>query len=134
MHDIYVFGSLEVFETRLRQMFEPQRAEFRAQSELLKPKQGKRDEHAYAQYIQPLASCITAVPVHEHTLITVFMKGLADGPIKTHVFRLDWVRYKRRSQLRNKKAPAYRLMLVHFYIVRQDDKRSEVQKPWTFVM
>ena len=46
LHDPYVFGSLEVFKTRLRQTFEPPRDEFRARSELLKLKQGKRNVHA----------------------------------------------------------------------------------------
>uniref|UniRef100_A0AAV1T964 CCHC-type domain-containing protein n=1 Tax=Peronospora matthiolae TaxID=2874970 RepID=A0AAV1T964_9STRA len=58
LHDPYAFGSLEVFKSRLRQTFEPPRAEFRARTELLKLKQGKRD-------------------------------GLADGPVKTHLFRLE---------------------------------------------
>ena len=39
----YVFGSLEVFKHRLKRTFEPPRAEFRAKSEILKLKQGKRD-------------------------------------------------------------------------------------------
>ena len=45
LHDPYVFGSLEVFKSLLRQTFEPLRAEFRARSELLRIKQGKRDVH-----------------------------------------------------------------------------------------
>ena len=89
LHDPYVFGSLDVFKSRLRQTFEPPRAEFRARSELLKLKQGKHDVHAYAHHIRLLASCITANPFHEHTLITVFMKGLADGPVKTNLFCLE---------------------------------------------
>uniref|UniRef100_A0AAV1U9E4 Retrotransposon gag domain-containing protein n=1 Tax=Peronospora matthiolae TaxID=2874970 RepID=A0AAV1U9E4_9STRA len=40
-----------------RQTFEPPRAEFRARTELLKLKQGKRDVHAYAQHIRHLTSC-----------------------------------------------------------------------------
>ena len=79
---------MEVFKTRLRQTFEPPLAEFRARSELLKLKQGKCDVHAYAQHIHLLASCTTANPVHEHTLITVFMQGIADGPVKIHLFRM----------------------------------------------
>ena len=88
MHDPNVFGSLDVLKSRLRQTFEPPRAEFRARTELLKLKQGKRDVHAYAQHIRLLSSCITTNPVREHTLITVFMQGLTDGPVKTHLFRL----------------------------------------------
>ena len=89
LHDPYVFGSLDIFKSRLRQTFEPPRADFRARSELLMLKQGKRDVHAYAQHIRLLASCITSNPVHEHTLITVFMQGIPDGPVKTHLFRLE---------------------------------------------
>ena len=89
LHDPYVFGSLDVFKTRLRQTFEPPRAEFRARTEFLKLKQGMRDVHAYAQHIRLLASCITTNPVNEHTLVTVFMQGLADGPVKTHLFRVE---------------------------------------------
>uniref|UniRef100_A0AAV1VCS0 CCHC-type domain-containing protein n=2 Tax=Peronospora matthiolae TaxID=2874970 RepID=A0AAV1VCS0_9STRA len=89
LHDPYAFGSLEVFKSRLRQTFEPPRAEFRARTELLKLKQGKRDVHAYAQHIRHLTSCISFNPVDEHTLVSVFMQGLADGPVKTHLFRLE---------------------------------------------
>ena len=89
MSDPYDFGSLEVFQTRLKQTFEPPRAEFTARSELLKLKQGKRDVHAYAQHIRLLASSIVANSVHEHTLITVFMQGLVDGPVRNHLFRLE---------------------------------------------
>uniref|UniRef100_A0AAV1V909 CCHC-type domain-containing protein n=1 Tax=Peronospora matthiolae TaxID=2874970 RepID=A0AAV1V909_9STRA len=89
LHDPYAFGSLEVFKSRLRQTFEPPRAEFRARTELLKLKQGKRDVHDYAQHIRHLTSCISSNPVDEHTLVSVFMQGLADGPVKTHLFRLE---------------------------------------------
>uniref|UniRef100_A0AAV1U9W9 Retrotransposon gag domain-containing protein n=1 Tax=Peronospora matthiolae TaxID=2874970 RepID=A0AAV1U9W9_9STRA len=89
LHDPYAFGSLEVFKSRLRQTFEPPRAEFRARTELLKLKQGKRDVHAYAQHIRHLTSCISSNPVDEHTLVSLFMQGLADGPVKTHLFRLE---------------------------------------------
>uniref|UniRef100_A0AAV1V6X6 CCHC-type domain-containing protein n=1 Tax=Peronospora matthiolae TaxID=2874970 RepID=A0AAV1V6X6_9STRA len=65
LHDPYAFGSLEVFKSRLRQTFEPPGVEFRARTKLLKLKQD------------------------EHTLVSVFMQGLADGPVKTHLFRLE---------------------------------------------
>uniref|UniRef100_A0AAV1UR59 CCHC-type domain-containing protein n=1 Tax=Peronospora matthiolae TaxID=2874970 RepID=A0AAV1UR59_9STRA len=84
LHDPYAFGSLEVFKSRLRHMFEPPRAEFRARTELLKLKQGKRDVHAYAQHIRHLTSCISSNPVDEHTFVSVFMQGLADGPTSYH--------------------------------------------------
>ena len=89
MSDPYGFESPESFKTRLKQTFEPPEAGFKARSELLKIKQGKRDVHAYAQQIRLLASIITTNPVHEHTLITVFTQGLADGTVRNHLFRLE---------------------------------------------
>ena len=50
LHDPYNFGSYSDFKSRLRQTFEPPRAEFRARAELLDLKQGKRDLHAYTQH------------------------------------------------------------------------------------
>ena len=88
LHNPYVFGSYEFFKARLKQTFEPPRAEFRARAELLDLKQGKRDIHAYAQHTRYLVSCIVLNPIDEQTQITVFIKGLADGVVKTHLFRL----------------------------------------------
>ena len=85
LHYPYVYGSYDAFKNRLRQTFEPPRAEFRARSELLKHKQGQRDLHAYVQHIRFLASCITANLDHKPTLITVFMQRLADGPVTTRL-------------------------------------------------
>lgn len=62
MSDPYAFGSLDALKARLKQTFEPPRAEFKARPELLKLKQGKRDGHAYAQHIRLLAGSITANP------------------------------------------------------------------------
>ena len=51
LHDPHVFGSLEVFKTRFRQTFIPPRAEFRARSDVLKHRQGKRDVHSSSQHV-----------------------------------------------------------------------------------
>uniref|UniRef100_A0AAV1TJH5 Retrotransposon gag domain-containing protein n=1 Tax=Peronospora matthiolae TaxID=2874970 RepID=A0AAV1TJH5_9STRA len=91
LHDPYAFGSLEVFKSRLRQTFEPPRAEFRARTELLKLKQGKRDVHAFAQHLRYLASSVTGYFVDEHTLINVFIYGLVDGTVKTYMLEEDFL-------------------------------------------
>uniref|UniRef100_A0AAV1UF89 Retrotransposon gag domain-containing protein n=1 Tax=Peronospora matthiolae TaxID=2874970 RepID=A0AAV1UF89_9STRA len=90
LHDPNVFESLEILKARLKEKFEPPRAEFRARSALLKLKQGKRDVHAYAQHLRYLSSSVTENPVDEHTLINVFIYGLVDGPMKTYMFREDF--------------------------------------------
>uniref|UniRef100_A0AAV1TXQ6 Retrotransposon gag domain-containing protein n=1 Tax=Peronospora matthiolae TaxID=2874970 RepID=A0AAV1TXQ6_9STRA len=89
-HDPNVFKSLEILKSRLKETFEPPRAEFRARSALLRLKQGKRDVHAYAQHLSYLASSVTENPVDEHALINVFTYGLVDGPVKTYMFREDF--------------------------------------------
>ena len=88
MSDLNAFEPMESFKIWPKQMFEPPMDEFRTPSEILKLKRGKLDVHAYAQHIRLLASIITASPVHTHTLITVFMKGLADRTVRNHLFCL----------------------------------------------
>ena len=89
LHNPNVFGSLAVFKTLLSQTFEPPRAELRTRSELLKIKQRKRDVHAYAQHVRYLSSCMVANPVSEFVLITIFLQGLIDGPVRNHLFRIE---------------------------------------------
>uniref|UniRef100_A0AAV1TY33 Retrotransposon gag domain-containing protein n=1 Tax=Peronospora matthiolae TaxID=2874970 RepID=A0AAV1TY33_9STRA len=89
-HEPGVFESLKILKSRLKETFEPPRAESRAHSALLRLKKGKRDVHAYAQHLRYLASSVTESPVNEHTLINVFIYGLVDGPVKTNMFREDF--------------------------------------------
>uniref|UniRef100_A0AAV1TEQ6 Retrotransposon gag domain-containing protein n=1 Tax=Peronospora matthiolae TaxID=2874970 RepID=A0AAV1TEQ6_9STRA len=73
LHDQIVFESLEILKSRLKEKFEPPKAEFRARSAILRLKQGKRDVHAYAQHLRCLASSVTENPADEHTLINLFI-------------------------------------------------------------
>uniref|UniRef100_A0AAV1TPY7 Retrotransposon gag domain-containing protein n=1 Tax=Peronospora matthiolae TaxID=2874970 RepID=A0AAV1TPY7_9STRA len=75
LHDPNVFESLEILKSRLKETFEPPRAESRARSALSRLKQGKRDVHAYAQHLRYLAISVTESHVDEHTLINVFIYG-----------------------------------------------------------
>ena len=80
------FISVWGFEVRLKQSFEPHHTKFRARDELLDLKHGKRGIHAYAQRARCLVSCIVLSLINEHTQVTVFIKGLADNPVKTDQF------------------------------------------------
>ena len=82
-----VFGSLNTFKTLLSKTFEPPSAESRTLSELTEIKHGKRKYHAYAQHVRYLASCMVVNPVRELVLITIFIQGLTDGPVRDHLFR-----------------------------------------------
>ena len=81
------FRSYADFKEQLRQAFEPPKSEFRARTEFLDLKQGRRDIHAYAQHARYLVSCIVTDPVDDQTQVVTYIKGLVDGPIKTHLFR-----------------------------------------------
>ena len=128
LYDPYVFESLEVFKSLLRQTFEPPQAEFRARSELLRIKQGKRDVHSYIQYIRHLTSCIRVDLLNQQTLITLFMQGLTDGPVKTYLFRLEFntleeaIRFVEQENFSVKQAHA-NSNSYH----RRDDRRMEAQ-------
>ena len=87
LHNPNVYESLDVFKTLLSETFEPPRAEFTILSELLKIKQGKRKIHAYAQHVLYLESCMVVNPVIKFVKITIFIQGLADGPLRKHRFR-----------------------------------------------
>ena len=89
LHDPNMSDMLVVVKTLLSQTFDPPRAEFRTLSELLKIKRGKRDVHAYAQHVRYLASCMVANPVSEFVVITIFLQGLIDGPVRKHLFRIE---------------------------------------------
>uniref|UniRef100_A0AAV1V9B1 Retrotransposon gag domain-containing protein n=1 Tax=Peronospora matthiolae TaxID=2874970 RepID=A0AAV1V9B1_9STRA len=73
LHDSYAFESSEILKSRLKETFEPPRAECRARSALLRLKQGKRDVHADTQRLRYLASSVTDNFFDEHTLINVFI-------------------------------------------------------------
>ena len=90
LHDPHVFGSLAVFKTLLSQTFEPPRADFRNLTELLKIKQCKCDAHAYVQHVRNIESCMLSNPVSEFVLSTIFLQGLIDGPVRNHLFRIEF--------------------------------------------
>uniref|UniRef100_A0AAV1TJ08 Retrotransposon gag domain-containing protein n=1 Tax=Peronospora matthiolae TaxID=2874970 RepID=A0AAV1TJ08_9STRA len=90
LHNPNVFESLEFLRSRLKETFEPPRAEFRARSALLRLKQDKCGVHAYAQHLRYIKSSVTENPVDEHTLINAFIYGLVDGSVKTYMFREDF--------------------------------------------
>uniref|UniRef100_A0AAV1TPY1 Retrotransposon gag domain-containing protein n=1 Tax=Peronospora matthiolae TaxID=2874970 RepID=A0AAV1TPY1_9STRA len=95
IHDPNVFESLDFLKYRLKETFEPPRAESRARFALLRLKQAKRDVHAYAQHVCYLASSFTENPVDEHTLINVFIYGLVDGLVKTYMFQEEFHRLEK---------------------------------------
>ena len=89
LHNPNSFGSLNTSKTLLSETFDPAKEEFRTISELLEIKQGKRKVHANALHVHYLANCMLANPVSEFELITIFIQGLSDGPVRGHLFRGD---------------------------------------------
>ena len=81
------FPTLADLKFELRGAFEPPKTEFRARTEFLDLKQGKKDLHAYTQEARHLSSCVVSDPIDMTTQVVTFMKGLADGPVKTYLFR-----------------------------------------------
>lgn len=81
------FSSYSELRNELKATFEPPKTEFRARAEFLELRQGKRDIHAYCQYARYLVSCVVEDPIDDSTQVVMFIKGLTDGPVKTHLFR-----------------------------------------------
>jgi hypothetical protein len=82
------FRTYDDFKHDLRGAFEPAQNEFRSRAQFLDLKQGKLSIHEYAEQARYLASNIVSEPLTESTKVVTFMKGLSDGPVKSHLFRV----------------------------------------------
>lgn len=82
------FKTYEDLKERLMETFQPPKSEFRARAEFLDIRQDKQDIHAYVQVARDLISCVVMEPIDEATKVTTFLKGLRDGPVRTHLFRV----------------------------------------------
>ena len=129
------FWFAQVLINRIKQTFEPPRVRSRALSELQKFKQGKRDVHAYAQHVGLFASSIITNSVHEHTLMTVFMQGIGDGPVRNHLFRFELNTLEEEiSDAKQEDCDMRTLMLDRALVFQQDGKILGVQNQYTIVM
>lgn len=88
MRDTDCFPSYHHFVETLKAAFEPPKTEFRLKAQLLAIKQGNKNLYDYVQKIRFLVAGITTNPVDEDTLVSIFLQGLKDGPVRTHLFRV----------------------------------------------
>lgn len=88
MRDSDCFESYYQFVETLKAAFEPPKTEFRLKAQLLAIKQGNKNLYDYVQKIRFLVAGITTNPVDEDTLVSIFLQGLKDGPVRTHLFRM----------------------------------------------
>lgn len=85
--DPFCFPTYSEFKEELKATFEPPKCEFRARAEFLDLRQGRMGLHEYAEQARYLVSSVVSEPIDEATQVVTFMKGLNDGPIRTHLFR-----------------------------------------------
>ena len=88
MRDTRCFKTYEEFRESLEAAFQPPKCEFRLKAQLLSIQQGTRNLYDYVQEIRYLVSGIVNHPVDENTLVSIFLKGLKLGPVRTHLFRV----------------------------------------------
>lgn len=88
MRDNDCFKSYNHFVGTLKAAFEPPKTEFRLKAQLLAIKQGNKNLYDYVQKIRFLVAGITSNPVDEDTLVSIFLQGLKDGPVRTQLFRV----------------------------------------------
>ena len=87
MGDSHAFPSFEDLANELAETFQPPQSEFRMRQRFLRVSQGRRDLHSYAQEVRFLVANIVENPVDMATQVSVFLSGLADGPVRTQMFR-----------------------------------------------
>jgi hypothetical protein len=85
--DPQCFAHFGEFRQEIEAAFQPPKCEFRQRSKFLALKQGKRDLHAYVQEARYLVSVIVQDPMADATQVSVFINGLANGPVRTQLFR-----------------------------------------------
>lgn len=81
------FPDWDAFTQQLRAAFQPANSQLRTRARLLDCKQGKRTLHEFVQEMQFLRAALSADPIPESTLVTIFMKGLRVGPARNQLFR-----------------------------------------------
>ena len=81
------FPTFKSFKEELEDAFQPPKCEFRQRARFLAIKQGKRDLHDYVQEARYLVASIVQNPVDDATQVSVFLNGLAEGPVRTQMFR-----------------------------------------------
>ena len=87
MRDVTCFPSYAVFKAELKASFEPPKCQFRLKAQLLGIQQDSKNLYDYIQEIRQLVSGIVDHPVDENTLVSIFLRGLRQGPVRTHLFR-----------------------------------------------
>jgi hypothetical protein len=89
MSDPTCFPILDSFFKELQAAFQPPKCEFRLRTRFLNIRQGQRDLHSYVQEARYLVASLTTEPLGEQLKLTVFLNGLASGPVRQQLYRLN---------------------------------------------
>jgi hypothetical protein len=81
------FHSWKFLQDSMSKMFLPPNAAFKHRADFLNARQGKRSIYEFVQELRKLRASLSAQPIPEDVMVTVFMEGLEIGPQKTEVFR-----------------------------------------------
>ncbi len=88
MRDPQCFKTYTEFRKELEGAFQPPKCEFRLKAQLFSIQQGSKNLYDYVQEIRYLVSGIVIHPVDENTLVSIFLRGLKLGPVRTHLIRV----------------------------------------------
>lgn len=87
MKDVRRFMDFDTLREAMIQTFQPPKCEFRIRQQLLTVRQGNKSLHDFTQRIRYLSTSLTSTPMDEDTLVSIFLQGLKDGPVRTQLFR-----------------------------------------------
>jgi hypothetical protein len=82
------FPNWKSFVDKLRLAFQPPKCEVRMRAEFLALRQGKRSLHAYIQEVRQIVANLMHKPVDDTTQVSVFLKGLNPGAVRTQLYRV----------------------------------------------
>ena len=83
------FRTWDALKQGMEVTFQPPNAAFRQRTKFLSCVQGKRELYEYVQELRQLRASIASSPLPEEVMVTVFLNGLAQGPVRLEVHRKE---------------------------------------------
>jgi hypothetical protein len=81
------FHTWQIFQEKIRAMYQPPNNEVLLQGRFFSARQGKRSLQQYVQEMRSLCAAMTQQPLPESVKVPAFMNGLRHGPSRQALFR-----------------------------------------------
>jgi hypothetical protein len=113
--DADAFPSWQIFQEKIRAMYQPPNNEVLLQGRFFSARQGNRSLQQYVQEMRTLCAAMTQHPLAESVKVPAFMNGLRHGPSRQALFR---------------KVPSSMEEAIYIAIVEEQSFNAGSSTPW----